>query len=695
MSLTDEAKNNIKVFYSAISAGVDGFKSRHGQRQMIAEIAKTIGNHGDDESDDEEGNGSNICVIEGRTGVGKTVGYLVPAIVMAAHLKKKLILSSATVALQEQLINRDIPMLLSHYTSGDEIKYVIAKGRNRYVCPKKLSGLTGEKVTDDLFSALWDRPPQKNEVEILSTLSSELSSGWNGDRDDLGFAIDDKIWNRTTNDSFGCAGKNCSSFEACPYMQARDKIRKANIIVSNHDWLLTSLRSASMTLPDLADCIVVFDEAHHVPDITIRRLSATHKVHASIVMLEKFDNFLKKVVGILGDKIDIKSAQSGSTRLHTSLDELQTAVYRSKLFATSKIYRYVNGQLDFSMAQMAESIEKSSKDLQDAASQLLDQAEALRGHEDVPTELSNNLQTNLGSFISKIGDIADTWCLFSADTNQKPLAKWLEESESDFSVTASELHAGELLQKILWSKAYSVVLTSATVTTLGQFSFFLDSTGLTKYPNVKTLAVQSPFNFRDQGQIFLPRMRNTPKNQEAHTQEVIEMLPGLLSGYKGTLVLFSSKKQMLHVYDSMKDMGMASTILIQGGDHTKREIIRLHTSNIANGLTSTIFGLAGFGEGVDLPGELCSQVIITKIPFAPPDSPIEMSMSEWIDSNGGNSFNEMCLPKAALKLTQWVGRLIRSESDTGRVVFLDSRMYNSSYKQKLLASLPDFSIVRS
>jgi ATP-dependent DNA helicase DinG len=691
MVMTDEVKQKIRDFYGAVSSNLPGFKARAGQRQMIACAATTIANA---LGEDDERDGSNICIIEGRTGVGKTVGYLVPSLVMALELEKTLVVSSATVALQEQLIDRDIPAVLQFFPEQTKIKVVLAKGRNRYACTTKLKQITNTGNGDDMFGdAVWERPPRPDETEILFKLAKQIDGDWSGDRDELEFSVNDDLWQRITNDSHGCPGRTCPSFDNCPFVKSRIKMRAANVIVANHDFLLTSMKSESKALPHPSDCIFVFDECHHLPDIAVRRFAVSHSLRGAISWIEKMGAANAKILITTKNQVAADDLETSLKLLSRSLSELQDSIEHSNLFEQKPIYRYPHGQLDEGMTMYASDIFKFSEKALTCAGAILQFVEEMRKLESAPAEALNKIQSDMGFFVGRLENLVATWSLFSKEASSSPLAKWLELKDDDILVSASPLNAAEALDSIIWSSASAVVLASATVTTLGDFQYFFENTGLSKYPGVVSLAVRSPFNFQEQGQIFLPRMRSNPKDSSKHTQEIISVMPSMLTEYMGSLVLFSSKRQMMEVYEAMLANGNANTVLVQG-QYPKREIIRIHTEKINAGQRSVIFGLASMGEGVDLRGELCSQVIITKIPFAPPDTPIEMAMQEWVESKGGNSFNEVSLPKAGLKLTQWVGRLIRSETDFGRIVFLDSRMGSSAYSNRLIASLPEFSIVR-
>ena len=218
----------------------------------------------------------------------------------------------------------------------------------------------------------------------------------------------------------------------------------------------------------------------------------------------------------------------------------------------------------------------------------------------------------------------------------------------------------------------------------------LHQTGLIWFPQTTTLALQSPFDFEAQGELYIPPIYASPKDPHAHTAAIVEWLPKLIAADQaiGTLVLFSSRKQMQDVALRLPEEYLP-LLLIQG-ELPKTVLLQRHYQALSEGKASIIFGLDSFAEGLDLPGEACVQVIIAKLPFSMPDNPIEKTQNRWIEQRGGNPFIEITVPEASIKLVQAVGRLIRTEQDYGRVTILDNRVKTQRYGQQLLACLPPF-----
>ncbi len=234
------------------------------------------------------------------------------------------------------------------------------------------------------------------------------------------------------------------------------------------------------------------------------------------------------------------------------------------------------------------------------------------------------------------------------------------------------------------------VLTSATLRSLGTFDLLLKETGLLSFSKTTCIALDSPFDFQKQAKLIIPEMQATPKDPIAHTFEIVTLLPTYLpsSGANGSLVLFASRKQMHDVANKLPDE-YRRLLLIQG-DWSKEILLSEHFARIEKGQPSILFGLASFAEGLDLPGNACNNLIIAKLPFAVPDDPVSETLADWITEKGGNPFMEITLPATSIKLIQAVGRLIRSENDTGTVVIFDTRLKNTHYGRLLRKSLPPF-----
>ncbi|WP_118780797.1 ATP-dependent DNA helicase DinG [Neisseria lactamica] len=711
--LTDLEKNAIRDHYQNIGKNLPGFRPRASQREMIAAVAnafsRTLAREEGGEPPKREG--ESIAVIEGPTGVGKSLAYLLAGGIMAQTRGKRLIVSSATVALQEQLVDRDLPFLVEK--SGLELSFALAKGRGRYLCPYKLYQLTQNNAQQNLLGfeapeVLWDSKPKPEELKLLRDIADEFSARrFNGDRDAWPEKIDDAVWLKVTNDRHGCLKAACPNRAECPFYLARDVLETVDVVVANHDLLLADISmGGGVILPDPENSFYCIDEAHHLPKKALSRFAAEHSWNIAVWTLEKLPQLTGKIAA-LTDKAELANlADEAASSLLDSLHEWQfhLAEEPSLSLGPSENDRRTNSEPTWLWedGKIPEDLETTVSNTAVAARSLLkhviglnDALSAARREKEQDGALLDRLTGDFGIFIARIEQISAVWDLLSTVPleGEEPLAKWITrraDDKNDYIFNASPISSASHLANSLWRRAAGAVLTSATLQSLGNFNLMLRQTGLQWLPETTTLALKSPFDFEKQGELYIPPIYASPKDPEAHTAAVIEWLPKLISPTEaiGTLVLFSSRKQMQDV--ALRLPGDYLPLLLVQGELPKAVLLQKHHRAIEEGKASIIFGLDSFAEGLDLPGAACVQVIIAKLPFAMPDNPIEKTQNRWIEQRGGNPFIEITVPEAGIKLIQAVGRLIRTEQDYGRVTILDNRIKTQRYGQQLLAGLPPF-----
>lgn len=711
--LTDLEKNAIRDHYQNIGKNLPGFRPRASQREMIAAVANAFSRTltREEGGDPPKREGESIAVIEGPTGVGKSLAYLLAGGIMAQTRGKRLIVSSATVALQEQLVDRDLPFLVEK--SGLELSFALAKGRGRYLCPYKLYQLTQNNAQQNLTGfetpeVLWDSKPKPEELKLLRDIADEFSARrFNGDRDTWPEKIDDAIWLKVTNDRHGCLKTACPNRPECPFYLARDVLETVDVVVANHDLLLADISmGGGVILPAPENSFYCIDEAHHLPKKALSRFAAEHSWNIAVWTLEKLPQMTGKIAA-LTDKAELANlADETAASLLDSLHEWQfhLAEEPSLSLGVSENDRRTNSEPTWLWedGKIPEGLETTVSNTAIAARSLLkhviglnDALSAARREKEQDSALLDRLTGEFGLFIARIEQISAVWDLLSTVPleGEEPLAKWITrraDDKNDYIFNASPISSASHLANSLWRRAAGAVLTSATLQSLGNFNLMLRQTGLQWLPETTTLALKSPFDFEKQGELYIPPIYASPKDPEAHTAAIIEWLPKLISPGEaiGTLVLFSSRKQMQDVALQLPDDYLP--LLLVQGELPKAVLLQKHHRAIEEGKASIIFGLDSFAEGLDLPGTACVQVIIAKLPFAMPDNPIEKTQNRWIEQRGGNPFIEITVPEAGIKLIQAVGRLIRTEQDYGRVTILDNRVKTQRYGQQLLAGLPPF-----
>ncbi len=307
--LQDSDKKTIQAAYSAYLTACD-IKARQGQKEMIAHIARSMGAIDVDSGSGERMSGG-ISVIEAGTGTGKTVAYLIASIPLAKRHDKTLVISTATIALQEQIINKDLPAVLQH--SGLEFSYELAKGRGRYMCPAQLYAQLESSDPSQGALGLYpdevDLRPTKDQRELLEGFKSAFKSHqWEGDRDSWPQAIDDLDWRRVTTDHARCTGRRCEFIASCPFYKAREAIETADVVVANHDLVLADLAlGGGAILSKPQDTIYVFDEGHHLPDKALDHFASTCRLGASIKWLGALEKQLPPVL-MLASRIGVGAA---------------------------------------------------------------------------------------------------------------------------------------------------------------------------------------------------------------------------------------------------------------------------------------------------------------------------------------------------------------------------------------------------
>lgn len=700
--LSEELKGAIRQAYSAIIEG-KSLTPRWGQRQMIAEIANTLARI---PGPGEPAPGiPAVCVIEAGTGTGKTIAYAVAAIPVARAMNKRLVVATATIALQEQFINKDLPDIRRH--TGLDFSFALAKGRRRYVCLSKLDRSLSQG-SDELLPLYPDdmgATAGADAVPVYNAMIDALGRGqWDGDRDNWPENIADEIWFGVTTDHSQCSGRRCPNISQCSFFQARDSLQNADIIVTNHDLTLSDLAlggGAILSAPE--DSIYVFDEGHHLPDKALSHFASFCRLHTTIVWLQESRKLLAQAAPALAP---LNALQRPLQRLPGAMDEtiasLQVAEQTvAGLFEDVAVderrddqqLRLEHGLVPPVLIPVATTLAGQFQQLsQDLARMeaLLEEAleEEFAGLDKATIE---TWHINLGGLLSRAEGALALWREFavSGEGEVPPKARWITLLNSNgqfgFELRCSPILAADILDEYLWSRAAGVIVTSATITALNSFERFILHSGSPREANYKIVA--SPFDYTN-AVFSVPSMDCDPGDAQAHSQALIDQLPQLLNETEGSLVLFSSRRQMLEVFQGI-DSAVRERILMQG-DYSKQEILRRHREIIDTGSGSIIFGLASFAEGVDLPGDYCRHVVIAKIPFAVPDSPLEAALAEWVEAQGRNAFMEISVPDAALRLVQASGRLLRTEQDTGRVTLMDRRILTRRYGRAILDSLPPF-----
>ncbi len=708
--LSTEIKSQIQGAYSRFLEA-KGLKPRYGQRLMIAEIAKVLGTI----KVDDEGRRSSdpaVVAVEAGTGTGKTVAYSLATIPLAKAAGKRLVIATATVALQEQIVFKDLPEVMRN--SGLSFTFALAKGRGRYLCLSKLDILMQEGESQNATAALFEEEGFKIEVDqgnqkLYTQMVEKLAGNkWDGDRDSWSEALEDADWARLTTDHSQCTNRHCPNFQQCAFYKAREGMGKVDVIVTNHDMVLADLAlGGGAVLPDPRDTLYVFDEGHHLPDKAIGHFAHYTRLRSTADWLELTAKNLTKLLaqnplpGDLGRLIEqvpilAREIRTNQQFMFNACEQLADFKAGEDMEGRERPrHRFVGGVVPEHLTEMGLELKKGFSRLTDLFTGLTEllkksmDGEAAIG---IASHQAEEWYPLFGSLLARAQGNWELWLAFTAEDPEEspPMARWLTLAEGgamfDIEVNASPILAAETLRRSLWNVAYGCLVTSATLTALGTFDRFRMRAGLPKV--AVTAIVPSPFHHADAGVLRVPDLKADPRDAAAHTAAIVRELPGLVEGSRGTLVLFSSRKQMQEVFDGV-DRDWRKRVFIQG-NLSKQETLNKHKARVDDGEASVLFGLASFAEGVDLPGAYCEHVVIAKIPFAVPDDPVEAALAEWIEARGGNPFMEIAVPDASLRLVQACGRLLRTEADRGTITLLDRRVVTQRYGKAILNALPPF-----
>lgn len=649
----------------------------------------------------EEGlNNEKKVIVEAGTGTGKTLAYLIPSIEWSLKNKKRVVITTNTINLQEQLLNKDIP--IARKVIQEEFNYILVKGRGNYLCNRKLHNIgNGDSINFDEYTQ-----EQKKQFKEILKWGNRTETG---DKAELFFEVDYNIWEHFQSESDMCIGNKCPYKTECFFLKAREEKKKADILITNHHMYFSDLairkeigfNTEYSILPEYE--LVVFDEAHNIEKIARDYFSYEVSRHGFIKLMNQIDQIeknRKKSIGSLETMIRYLKNQSYEGKKGIERDlENEIKLKHQNLYRSGKAYFEYLIEI-FSKGQMSTEAYRIRKNEFEKAvyyEKLDHLKDEFLGDISVYLKKVRSILARLKDLEDKEGHISDfsrymdrldsffQEFKFITSLDDDKFIYWIEINgkikNSKFKATPLKID-GEL-EKSLYTNLKQTIFTSATIALGNDFSYFKESIGLTEKTVEKV--IHSPFDYDNQMKVYIPKDMINPTEKE-FIDDVKSFLERIILKTKGRcFLLFTSYSSLNYIYYMIKDElernGM--NLLIQG-QAPRSQLVNLYKT-IKN---PVLFGTDSFWEGVDIKGEQLSSVVIIKLPFKVPSDPVTEAIIENFTKENKNAFLEYQIPESVIKFKQGIGRLIRSKTDKGIITILDNRIIKKTYGKYFKEAIP-------
>jgi len=666
------------------------YEEREAQAAMFREVYDALSN-------------DQHLLIEAGTGTGKSLGYLIPSLYYGVKNGKKIVVSTHTINLQEQLRQRDIPLLEDLLPF--QFKASIFKGRGNYLCLRKFEGKINTK---DLVSPIEDTITAAQMVVWLGETET-------GDQEELNFGNKGAdFWNTVASDADSCLNRACPWFKRCFYHRAKHESTIADVCITNHSMLFTDVQADHRLLPAYSHLIM--DEAHHVEEVASKHLGMSINYFSLAHVLQRLQKDTRSgLLPSLRQKLQSETDDHKDAWIET-IDEIVPAFTEvkerwDKLF--EMLYSYTADSFD-SSNESGQSVYRIKSDKLPTGWELAAEEESnihtelnrvIRTADKMLSDIKDRaddsvvqaLVTDLNGAVRDLARVKDELRLFmKLDTTQS--VYWIEGSANyrhrSVHLYAVPIDVSEQLQRYFFDVKESIVMTSATLSVQKSFQYAKEQLGLEGYEEMhrlKTVQLPSPFQYREQALVIIPRNFPVLKGSAVSEHYLNMLVDSLMEAAKETkgrmLVLFTSYRMLKQVYELMKeplsDAGIA--VLGQGIDSGNRTKL---TRRFTQQPQSVLLGTSSFWEGVDIPGEALTCLAIVRLPFQPPNHPLNEAKSELLLRQKQNPFMKLSIPQAVIRFKQGFGRLVRTADDKGIVLIYDTRVIETYYGKHFLYSLP-------
>ncbi len=608
-----------------------GYEFRRAQLEMAEMIDEAFQKH-------------QHTLIEAGTGTGKTLAYLIPAI----RSGRRVVISTATKSLQEQLFQKDIPFLRKHF--APDLKVALMKGRNNFVCRQKVQLMANQPVLRGMDEIDWFA--QIRDWEKLTET---------GDRAELDFLPDDaELWNRIDARKDACTGQKCPQFQQCFLTAMRQRAQEADVIIVNHHLFFADLAlrqdDFGSILPEYA--AVIFDEAHEIEDVA-------SDYFGRAISSYKFDELSRDAEQTL------RMVNAGTAATRRPLAQI-----RERAHAFFEAFPEREGRFPFEPAERAAFLERNREPYDGLATALKRLETELSALSSKPEEVLN---------IARRAAELRRELAFLLESEEKGYVYWFERRGKGVYLVATPIDVSEILRERLFEQFDTIVLTSATLAVGGRFDYVKQRLGIS---GSREEVLPQEFDYRSQALLYIPKALPDVRhaNFSAGAAEEIAQILKLTRGR--AFCLFTSYAQMREVHERLAGM-IPYPLLLQGTAPRSALLDRFRATPGA-----VLLATASFWQGVDVPGSQLSCVIIDRLPFAVPSDPIVAARVRALQEDGQNPFAEYQVPKAVLSLKQGFGRLIRSRSDRGVLAILDNRIQRMQYGRIFLESLPEYTVTQ-